>query len=50
MGLVRVCEELGYDAGFCYDGSIIGDGGDEAALLEWLVYGLYRVYEVWYAV
>lgn len=40
MGLVGVCEELGDDAGFGYNGSIVGDGGDEAALLERLVYGL----------
>lgn len=40
VSLVGVCEELGHDAGFGYDGSIVGDGGDEAALLVRLVYGL----------
>lgn len=38
MGLVGVCEELGDNARLGYDGSIVGDGGDETALLGMLVY------------
>lgn len=40
VGLVGVCEELGHDAGFGHDSSIVSDGGDQAALLVRLVYGL----------
>lgn len=35
-----VCEELRDDAGFGYDGSVVGDGGDKAALLTVLVCSL----------
>lgn len=37
MGLVRVGDELGDDAGLGYDLAVVGDAGDETALLgRWM--------------